>query len=88
MKYNYQDSIGIDTETSTIKFPWFNGHFVSLVSVHEPNGTKTSYLFTHNENKNLISAFATEKAKLQAKIDQFVTNPRQECNRIWVQCTA
>lgn len=73
MKLTYNESLGIDTETSTNKFPWFAGHFVSIVSTCEPNGSKETFIFTHDENNNLVSGFTTEQARLQAKINQYKT---------------
>jgi DNA polymerase I-like protein with 3'-5' exonuclease and polymerase domains len=63
--------LGIDIEGSKkpALYPWHSGHYLSIVSTYEPDGTKTTFYFTHNETMDIDHY--KERARLQKLIDKY-----------------
>lgn len=62
MTYKTLDIVGIDTETSKSKFPWKDDYYLSLVSVYEPSGKKTTFTYIHDEQDDIYAAQLNNKA--------------------------
>ena len=64
---------GFDVETSKIPnhFPWFEGHYLSLVSTSRPDNTCRTWVFIHDENKIDVAQYQKQLLEIEVELNKY-----------------
>ena len=68
------DIVGFDCETSEKPnhFPWFKGHYLSVVSLSFPNNTVRSWVFIHNQNATIdVTTYQTQLVEIETYLNKY-----------------
>ena len=68
------DIVGFDSETSEKPnhFPWFKGHYLSVVSLSFPDDTVRSWVFIHNQNATIdVATYQRQLVEIETELNKY-----------------
>ena len=66
--------VGFDAETAEKPnhFPWFKGHYLSVVSLSFPNNTVRSWIFIHNQNATIdVTTYQDQLIEIETELNKY-----------------